>query len=635
MKKTTLSLVSILFLGVIILLVNSISSLGLSRFYFDLTEDSLYTLSDGSKNIISNLKDNVVLKTYISKTYANNYPAIKLYGDRIISLLKEYAKKSNGKIKLEIFDPLPDTDEEIWAQKFGITPLAMPEGEKLYFGLAAINSRGAEEVLPVFSLTRQEALEYDVSKILQSLSFVEKPTIGIISPLNIKGEENPNLQIANPNEQTEPWVLINQLSKVAEIEFLNADIAQIDPKIKLLMLIHPKGLSPKTLYAIDQFVLSGGNLFVAIDPYCSADQPASQNPQMNFSYDHSSNLKELLSNWGVDLVEKNVVGDINLSTRVSTQRGAMPDDYVVWLNLVNQANPDLINKDDMLTSELDNILFPWAGALNFTPKDNIKFEPLFSSTQEAMLIDESNYKFNGGSPEALIEKYTKGDKKQVIAARISGKFKSNFAQMPKDDQSANTNTENSIPPHLSESKDVSNIVVVADVDFMTDYAATVSQNILGTRLVSLSNDNLAFVTNVAENLLGSSDLISLRSRGKFSRPFIRVQALERQAEMKFRKEEMTFQASLNSANQRLNQLLGGNPENTSEKAEQALNSAVLDEIKSLREERAVAQEKLRQVRKNLRQDKEKLGKYLFALNTFLVPCLLIMFAVLRNKKKLN
>lgn len=632
MQKSTLSIASILSLGAILLLVNAIASLGLSRFYFDLTQEKLYTLSDGSKNILSNLQENIVLKTYISKTDASKYPAIKLYGDRVISLLKEYVRKSKGKIKLEVYDPRPDTDEETWAQKFGITPLSMPDGEKVYFGLAAINGRGEEEVLPVFTLTRQEFLEYDLSRLINSLNLEQKPVVGIISPLNIKGGSTASPQQFAGGGVSEPWVLVNQLSKIAEVKFLENDLEKVDPAVKLLMLIHPKNLSPKVLYAIDQFVLAGGNLFVAIDPYCSADQPEGQNPQMNFSYDKSSNLKELLSNWGVELIEKKVVGDANLSTQVSTQRGVEPDDYVVWLNLQAAANNSLINKSDLLTSQLDNILFPWAGALKNKNVENVNFQPLFTSTSEAMLVDEADYKFNGGSPEALLNKFVKGNESYVLAARLSGKFKSNFKEKPKDEKAEENQQQEKALPHLNESTGVSNVVVVSDVDFMTDLASTVSQNILGTKLVSLINDNLSFVGNVTENLLGSNDLISLRSRGRFTRPFTKVLDLEKRAELRYHNEEKVFQTSLNSANQRLNQLMGSGAEK-SEKAEQTFNSALLDEIKSLREEKANAQDKLRQVRKNLRQDKESLGKVLFLLNTFLVPVILVFLVIFWNRRR--
>ncbi|MBP9838960.1 MAG: GldG family protein, partial [Proteobacteria bacterium] len=271
MQKSAQSYLGIVILGLLLLLINSVSDAVFGRFYLDLTEDRLYTLSSGSRNIIKQIPDVITLKAYISKTDAAKYPAIKMYGDRIINLLKEYQRVAQGKIKLELYDPRPDTDEETWAQKFGITPLAFTETEKMYFGLVAINGQGDEELLPVFSLTRQEYLEYDISRAISTLSIGSKPVIGLLSSLKMSGTNPALAQMGQPAESE--WVFLNQLSKFGEVETLPTEVSSIDPKIKVLLLVHPKKLSQTTLYAIDQFVLRGGNLFVAIDPYCGADQP--------------------------------------------------------------------------------------------------------------------------------------------------------------------------------------------------------------------------------------------------------------------------------------------------------------------------------------------------------------------------
>ncbi len=252
-----------------------------------------------------------------------------------------------------------------------------------------------------------------------------------------------------------------------------------------------------------------------------------------------------------------------------------------------------------------------------------------------MLYEATNYKVGGGSPDVLINKFKRGDKSQILAARISGKLKSNFSTAPveknEDGSPKASATANAL--HLSESIGSSNVIVVADTDFLTDQASVVSQNLFGAKIVSMINDNLTFAVNVIENLQGSSDLISLRSRGKFTRPFTKVQAIEREAEERFRNEEKTFQTTITSANQRLAQIQGGE-EGADKKKEQVFNSALLDEIKAIREQRAEAQERLREVRKNLRLDKERLGQWLFVLNTFAVPlCLIFLVFYLQRRKQ--
>ena len=337
MHRSLLSISGVLLLGIFVLLLNGLSETVLSRFYLDLTQENLYTLSEGSRNIVDKLQSPIAVRAYISKTDSTKYPAIKLYGDRVVSLLREYERRSRGKIKLEIYDPRPDTDEESWAQKYGITPLAMPSGEKLFFGLAAVNARGEEEVIPVFSLSRQEFLEYDVTKALYSLSLESKPQVGLVSSLKIQGSGQPQMQMMGqrmPN--SEPWVLYNQMSQFAEMKTLGPGFDTIDPAIKALFVIHPKGLAPQSLYAIDQFVMRGGNLFVAIDPFANADQPdpmSGMDPSAAMMMDRSSNLKELLPGWGIELVEGKVVGDPALSTKVNTGRGGEPEDFLFWMTL--------------------------------------------------------------------------------------------------------------------------------------------------------------------------------------------------------------------------------------------------------------------------------------------------------------
>ncbi|MFN8389659.1 MAG: Gldg family protein [Bdellovibrionota bacterium] len=631
MQKSVQSFSGVLILGAILLLLNNLSDALFQRFYFDLTEDRLFTLSQGSKNIVSNLKYPITIRAYLSKTEGTKYPAIKLYGDRVVSLLREFERVGNGKITLEIYDPRPDTDEESWADKYGITPLSMPGGEKVYFGLAAVNSLGAEEVIPVFSLARQEYLEYDITKSLYALSVEKKPVIGIISSLKLNGGDSPAMY-GRP-QASQPWIFMSQIQQLAEVRMLQPDLAAIDPDVKLLMLIHPKKLTASALYAVDQFVMHGGNLFVAIDPYCSADMPdpaAGQDPTSAMMQDKSSNLKELLTKWGVEMVERKAVGDINLATKVATSRDAEPEDFVLWVSLdaKSERGANTINRTDILTGQLNTMLFPWPGALKKVEVPGVSFQPLFQTTPEAELVEETDYRFGGGTPSALLSKYTPGSEPQILGARLDGRLPSNYSERPKDLPQPEKPVE-----HLSQSVGDAHVIVVADADFLSDQAAAVSQNFLGTRMVSLVNDNLAFAANVGENLLGSSDLISLRSRGQYTRPFTRVRDIERRAEEKYRREEQVLQAELNSANQRLSQLQAG-----TDKAggEQVLSKALLDEVKKFRDQRAEAQQRLREVRKNLRQDKERLGQWLFLVNTFLVPALLIIGSALfyrRGRKK--
>lgn len=633
MSKSLLSVTGVFILGGILLFLNGLSGLLFSSWSVDLTEQGLYTLSGGTKKILKSVTEPVTLRYYFSNTDAAQFPMLKIYGKRVQELLKEYERVSNGNITLEIYDPRPDTEDEEWAQKYGLTPLPLLEGSNVYFGLAGSNGLGEEDAIAMFDLQRQENLEYDITKLVYNLIRGKKPIIGILSGVPIKGEPlSPMEQVQGRREGNEPWVFVEQLENLYQVRHLEPSMKDVASDVDLLMVIHPKQLSDVALYAIDQYVLRGGKLFVAVDPYCQHDNPMPANPQNPaemYMAERKSDLNRLLSSWGVELVKDKVVGDASLATQVSSGQGGQVVDFLVWLHL-NQNN---VNTNDIATNSLRDMVLPWSGALQLKPLDGITTEALLSSTDTAMLIEEEEYRFGGGEPKSLQQNYKKGSEKRILAARVSGKFKSNFpngapagAAATDDAEKNEENMSSASKEHLKESSGMSNVVVVADVDFMADRFSVRSQNLFGQRLVSLINQNLVFVLNAVENLTGSNDLISLRSRGSFSRPFSKVQEIEREAQERWAQQEQLFQAQLNTTNQKIRQLQsqGGGEE----AGGQVLTTEVFEEIKKLRQERSNVQKELREVRRKLREDKEALGVRLFLVNTFFMPMVLILGSLL-------
>lgn len=643
-EKSLLSVTGIVILVGILLFLNGVSRATFSRFYWDLTDQELYSLTDGTKKILTKLEDPITLKFYFSKTDGARYPIVRLYGSRINDLLRQYERIGKGKVKVEIYDPRPDSEEEEWAQKYGLVALPGQGGEKIFLGLAGSNSTGEVQVIPAFNLNRQEFLEYDITKLVYGLLTNKKPIVGIITTLNIQGS-SPPAQLNGAVENTQPWFFTTQLAESAEVRYLEAKVSNIAKDIDVLVIIHPKGFNDPTLYAIDQYVLHGGKLVVLVDPYCEADTPAQdpQQPYNSLMADRSSNLDRLLSKWGVEMVQKKVVADIKLATTVKTPRGGEPVDFVAWLSL-RKANA---NSSDVTSRALENLLLPWAGALKLhLPKleageTPLTIEPLLQSSEEAMLLDEQSVKFGGGEPEALLRNYVSGKEKQIIAARIRGILKTNFPEgkpkVPADTQTQKAgeqkdqNSSSSGEEHLAKSTSPGNIAVIADVDFLANRYSVNVQNIFGAQLASLLNDNLVFFQNVVENLFGSDDLIGMRSRGQFSQPFTRVQEIEHQAALRWQQTEAVLQAKLNAANQRLNQLqASGGSKGASQPV---FSKELLTEITHFREERNEAQRQLREVRRNLRQDKERLGAKIFFFNTFFVPLLLVIGSAMLFKAK--
>lgn len=605
-NRSVLASSSILVLVALFVGINTISDRIFSnRLSIDLTEEGLYSLSDGTKKILSDTQQPIILRLYMSKEEGSKYPLIKIYGKRVRDLLNEYQSTSGGKIKVEFYDPKQDSEDQEWAQKYGLTPIPLPTGGELYFGLVAVNSLGKEETLPLFDIQRQEFLEYDITKLIYSLGRTNKPLIGLISPLEILPPP-----AADPRMPSEKWALASQLEKFARIVSMGVDIESIPDQVEELVIIHPKSLPEKTLYAIDQFLMKGGRIFIAVDSYAAVDSPPQdpQNPMASFSYQRSSNMEKLFKKWGVEFESAKVVGDMNLAASVSVGQGAQPIRFPAWLLLSNQQ--DYFNKNSLLTSQLENVVLPWSGYLNLSKVDGINSEILFNTSNQAGSYPETEMRFLAQNPEELIKKLKPGKEQKTLGVSLTGKFQSAFDATLDGAE------------HIKSSTTEGAVIIIADVDFLSDQYATVSQNLFGTKLVSLINDNLIFFANATESLAGSNALISLRSRGKFARPFTKVQEIEIAAQEKWQAEEESLQGKLNSANQRLAQLESG-----ADKSKGVFSNAMMEEIRKFRDQRSQAQGKLREVRRKLREDKEGLGNLLFYINTFFVPSMIILASI--------
>lgn len=628
MSRKTASLLGLLGLIIVLFLINAVSRNLFSRFYLDLTQDRLYSLSSGTSKILSKISEPITLKFYFSRTDGAKYPTIKLYGSRILDLLQQYSREAKGKVNLEIYDPRPDSEEEEWADKYGLSAIPGQVGEKLYLGLAGSSSLGAEEVIPLFNFSRQEYLEYDITKLVSNLLQTKKPLVGVMSPINVMSPSMPEGMGSPPDQQT-GWFAFSQLAQSLELKTVATDAKSIDSDIDLLLVVHPKGLKDETLFAIDQFVMRGGRLMVFVDPYCQADQDSQtdpNNPMAGMMRDRESNLNKLLVKWGVEMPEKKILGDIGIAARVNT--GGAPGEsksFVVWPNLTR----DQVSTSDVVASNLESLVFAWAGVLNISKIDGVETEVLLHSSPKSQLLDDSAVRFGGGEPDALLRTFIPTGKEQAIAVRIRGNLKSNFPDgLPKSEGEADSSQS-----VLKESNSPANIIVVSDVDFLTDRFSVQVQRIFGAKIAQLLNDNLNFFQNSVENLLGSDDLISVRSRGQFTRPFTKVEELETIAQQRWQQEEMVLQAQLNAANQRLSEIQSQVGAQVGADSKQVVNKAVLEEIKKFKDQRREAQERLREVRRNLRQDIERLGSNLFFLNTFFVPLLLIFGAAFYSLSK--
>ncbi len=580
---------------------------------YDLTEERLYTISEGSRKILAGLTDPVRINFYYSRNSSELPPNFKIYAQRVQELLEEYVAISKGMVVLKILDPKPDTDEEEWAQKYGIKPITLPSGNTVYFG-AVISMLDQEMLLPYFDQRRENFLEYDISQAIQKVGSTSTSKVGLLSVLNLQGGRS----MIPGQPPAQKWVFLSELEKSVTVENLALAIEEIPDDINLLIVLHPRNFNPRLRYAVDQYVLRGGRLVVLLDPNARIDMtsPANQfgqQPQL------SSDLPELLKQWGVDYDVAKVVGDRLHATQVNTGQGVMS--FPMWMTF----RSDSLDQEHPITAQLENLLFVEAGSLKKAADSKTEFTPLLSLSAKSGLIDTFQLRF--AAPDQLSrDMKVDGDAKAVMAI-TTGIFSSAFpnGQPVKEKKNpeasaAGEESEEETPlnhPHLLEAAELNSILLFSDVDFLSDQFSVQKLNFLGQTIIQPRNDNLNLMLNAAEHLSGNEALMSIRSRGRFSRPFTRLLAMQRQAQLRHQTEEKLLLSQLEEVQQRLNTLLESAGEQG--QSEVILPPEVQVEIEKFREEERQARRKLREVRKILRQDIERLGQGLLLLNMLLVP----------------
>jgi ABC-type uncharacterized transport system involved in gliding motility auxiliary subunit len=330
-------------------------------------------------------------------------------------------------------------------------------------------------------------------------------------------------------------------------------------------------------------------------------------------------LKTLFEAWGVKYNNMEIVGDHQLGTKVSTSKFGVVD-YPVWLT-VKSGN---MARDQVITSELEEIFLADPGSFAVDENFPYTFTPLMSSSEEAGMVDFTTVRMMG--PSSLAKMVKSGGKSLTLSALITGTFKTAYPggppPTPKEPEGQNPDAPKKPPlvrklPHLSEGQKETTVILVGDSDFMADRFSVETFNFLGNQVIRPRNDNLNFVLNSVEFLTGSQDLIHIRSRGKFSRPFDRVESLQVKAAERYRREEEQLSAQLEEVKRKLANL----EENKPQSGNLIVSRDQLDAIRKFRLEEQRTRKALKDVRKVLRQDIESLGNTLLMVNLLLVPLL--------------
>ena len=605
--------------AVILLSVNVFSETQLRSGNVDLTQNQLYTLTDGTRDVLSSIDEPIRMRLYFSKALGENVSSFQRYFDRVRRLLERYSDIAGGKLLLEVYDPEPFSDAEDRAVAAGLQGIPLSAGgSNVYFGIYASNSTDNEMLIPFMTLEREKFLEYDLTKMIYSLANPVKNVVGVISALPISGG------MTQQRQQIPEWYVMTQIKEIFEVRQLQPNLDEIPEDVNLLMLVQPVGLTDNALFAIDQFALRGGKVLAFVDPV--SDVATRQMPGITGGQ-KDTGIERLLTAWGIELAESKVAGDIDHARRVQFSSAGQPVviDYVAWLALGEAS----LDEDDVVSGGIERLHIASAGILDPVEGAKTTFTPLLVTGPRGMRIDASNFAFVP-DPVKLLEEYAPGGMPLTLAARVTGPAKTAFpdgAPKPEaaetadpatgDEQSEETQaTEvDETPPALKDG--TVNVIVVADSDLLHDSFWVQFQEFLGQRVPVPEANNADFVLNALDNLTGGQALVGLRGRGVEARPFHLVEQLRRDADQQYRAREQALNAKLTELQNQLK-----NIEEKADGAQVILTDEEEKAIENFRAEMIAVRQELRAVKLALKRDIDQLDAGLKLANIAAVPLLI-------------
>jgi len=610
----------------------------------DLTEDDLFSLADGTRNIVSGLEEPIELLFFYSESATEDQPQIRSYGTRVQELLREIVIASGGNLVLSIVDPEPFSEEEDLATQYGVQPVPVTQGgQGIYFGLVAVEldnekdpALRVSETMPLIRPDQEQFLEYEFMQLVTRVANPDLTVVGLLTTLDIDGGFDPMT-----GQATQQWMITDYIRQLYDLRRIETDTEIIEEDVDILMIVHPEGLSEQTLYAIDQHVMRGGETFVFLDPTADSMVSRSERGSM-IPAGMRSDLPGLLEAWGVDYASDKVLTDNTLALRVQMGQGSRP---VAHIGMIG-ANRTALAGDDIITRRLENLNLSSVGAL--APRDGAttRFEPLIQSSSDAMLMNASLLE-DVLDPSVLFDEFVSANERYTIAARVSGVISSAFPEgRPVSGNAAADTSEEEIEAdddndsgeariekassdsdtmeaHLSQTSGETNILLFADTDVLTDRLWVQVAQFMGQRIPQPYANNGDFVINALDNLSGGADLVSIRSRGRYSRPFERVVKLQREVDDRLRTEEAALLERLTETEEQLAAL------NTGEGGQLLgqLTPEIQTEIDRFNAELLDTRRSLRDVQFQLTADIEALGSNLKWFNTAAIPMLLTVIAL--------
>ncbi|MDB6067119.1 MAG: gliding-associated putative transporter substrate-binding component GldG [Pedosphaera sp.] len=583
----------------------------------DLTKEKAYTLSDGTRAILRKLDTPLKIRFYYSSSAELSADTLflKTYAQQVDDLLSEYKQAANGKVIIEKFDPKPDSDAEDSARLDGVEGQMLPTGEKFYLGLS-VSVVDAKEAIPFFRPDRERSLEYDVSRAISRVMTPDKPVVGIMTPLPVFGMPSNPMMARMGQQGQEPWIFVSELKADFNVKQVDMNADKIDDDIKVLIVIHPKNISDKAQYAIDQFIMRGGRLAAFLDASSIADK-SNENQMMGQMPGGGSSLDKLLKAWGIQFDSSKVVADTAYKMQVGG-RNNQTVDAPAYLAIPGTG----INKDDVETSEIDNIWMILAGAFTGTPASGLKETVLLKSTKDSQLVEGMMAALAGDS---ILKDFKPSGIEYPLAIRLAGKFATAFPNgkpedKAEDDKAAPGKKPEKPADFLKETKGDNAVVLFGDSDMLYDQVAF-RQTMLG---MIPANGNITLAQNVVEQLTGDSNLIGVRSRASMKRPFTRIKEMEEIAAKSSENKVKEFEESQRETQERLNELQKGKE---TDGQRFILSPEQQVELEKLKKKAADTNVQLRQEKKKLTRDKVALENRLKWENILVMPALVAISGI--------
>ena len=625
-RTGTNSLVGLALGAALYVAVNILFNVSAPEARLDVTEDGLFTLSDGTLATLARIDEPIELHFFLSGHLGREVPAYASYGLRVRELLAEVAAASGDKVILREHDPRPFSRAEELAVSFGVQGVPVDSGGELaYFGLAGRNSVDDTETVPFFQPEREMLLEYDVARMIHALSDPEPTVVGVMGSLPVMGDMHAQAQ----GGVLVPWAIARHLKAGFDTIHLPESIDDLPASVDVMMVVHPRAMGERAMYALEQFLFRGGRALIFVDPRAESD--TSVGPDAASS--STGGLGRLFDAWGIEVPDRRLVGDRSMALTINAGTAArpVPAEFLVWLG----ASTEHLAQDDPVTARLPVINLASAGSIRQAEGSPVALEPLITSGRDSGPIDVDAVRGLRPDVLGLLDSFRPDGDAHVLGARLTGEVATAFPHGPPPRIVAKTAAELSAdpdPPQLMRSRRPINVILVADADLLQDRFWLRKRQFFGRDVEEAIAGNADFVVNALGNLAGSDALLKLRSRGVSRRPFERIRALERDAQSRFREKERELQDKLRETQEKIAGLEGVRTTDDALTGERRVVVSLTDgqraEVEALRGQMLSIRRQLHEVRRSLREDVERLEAWLRFANIGLVPIALLGVAIL-------